>query len=303
MILFSQVHESYLVELQALSQIKKELKDILVVCSGGCTVLSLMNDKINIDVIDSDITQLCLLRLKIAIVFKTMNKFDYLNVVEGRKCVDKNFINELNLSNNEKEYWIKNIEFFKNGINNCGALEKVFDELITNNYNFNECFNKEYLSGLFGENAVKHSGDFIEHFKSVMKKYEQDDNNYFYDQILNKKYDVKKLYPMYLDNFFDISKNKDKIKYRCNNLIEYLQNTLNMYDMIQTSNITDWISHDDRIKLIELAYTRLNNNGCLVLRRLNGDYNLTELCKDKFDILEVYDKSHFYSEVLICQKN
>jgi len=74
--------------------------------------------------------------------------------------------------------------------------------------------------------------------------------------------------------------------------------------MIHTSNVTDWMNINKSENFLINIYDKLNHNGIVITRRLNGDYNLSDLISNKFNIIDIpHDKSEFYNEVVAGLKN
>ena len=197
-ILFSQVREDPTIELYVINNYLNN-KDIsgLFIGSGGCTILSVISDRIkNIDVVDNNMCQLFLIQLKITIIKYLKNKNKILNFFEGdmNKTEYDNILKDVsnNLSKNCLEYWLNNKDFIYNGINQSGKFEIIFKELVNNNFDFEKVFSRDYLIGIFGESAVINSlnKEFSDHFKEIMNVYKNNylpEENYFYYQILNNR--------------------------------------------------------------------------------------------------------------------
>jgi S-adenosylmethionine:diacylglycerol 3-amino-3-carboxypropyl transferase len=298
MLLFSQTREDPTVELNVLNKINGSVG--LIVCSGGCTVLSILQDSIKrLDVVDNNVSQLYLLELKIAIV-KRYNNF--LQFLEGPVN-----LNELDLTLECMTYWKNNYNLINEGVNNCGSFEKLFRDLVEKEFDFMSVFDRTNLIRIFGESAVVNSlnVEFYEHFEKVLKTYKSlcnPQDNYFYNQILNGKYG--KDLPFYFVNVNSIRNNHNKITYVNKQFINQLKDSINeTYDFIQISNICDWMNNVDREELISECYRCTRVDGYLIVRRLNGDYDICDLIKDKFSIIcKPFDKSHFYSQVVVAKK-
>lgn len=208
---FSQTREDPAIELKALDLVKElentEKEDkILLIGSGGDTVLTLMgstsSEKLILDVIDTNLEQLNLLKLKLDLIDKfELNEYldRITNGIKSREELEK-------YQNNFPDL----IEELKNGINQNGRFEILFQDLVKCNYNYQKLFNKEYLARLFGNNAVKHSKEFINHFMNVLdtykKKYLNPEENYFYYQILFNSYPSASDRPIYFNHFDQIHK-------------------------------------------------------------------------------------------------
>ena len=77
------------------------------------------------------------------------------------------------------------------------------------------------------------------------------------------------------------------------------------YDLIQTSNITDWMPPADAISCLTGIKECLLPGGVVVSRRLNGDYGLEDVIEKAMytdrelnAMLLRRDRSFFYAEVI-----
>lgn len=78
------------------------------------------------------------------------------------------------------------------------------------------------------------------------------------------------------------------------------------FDVVQISNITDWMSPESAEALLHDVKGCLNDNGAVICRRLNGDYKLENVVGKQFLLdpyldhgLKAADRSFFYSEVVV----
>jgi len=313
--LFSQVREDYNINLQVLNNMINP--SCLLICSGGCTALSILDKCSVVDVVDSDIEQLLLCKLK---MFVILFLDDYEDILFG-SISDKS--RKLLNSDYYCEKFVKYamicdrgvvIEFYKNfcfnmseSLCNVGMFEKVFRELVSNNYDYNLCFNRKYLSEVFGENSVKFSinKEFTDHFKNVISQYKIEENNnivnYFWDSIKYGKYVNE--FPRYISDGHLVVNGSHKL--RCFNMDFFTYLSISdSYDCIDCSNILDWMDDDERLCLVKMISKKLNVGGCCIFRRLNGDYMLKNICEKYFDEIfdcgvQFVDKSLFYSEVYV----
>ena len=308
--MFSQVREDPIIEINLHTKLINNNKRYLIVGSGGCTLLTLLskikNDVDVIDVIDFNKSQLYLIQLKIAIICYFKNNIDgILDFWEGILSSDRidYIFNKLELTNECKNYWVEN-NLLYNGINQNGTFELLFKELVNSNFNYEYAFDRNRLKEKFGEDSVINSlnNEFYDHFKKVINKYNKDETNYFYHQILYNKYDRNHL-PQYFNNIFNIIKNIQKINYINDNIVEYISKTDIKYDLIHTSNITDWMDSSKYKNFLIDIDNNLKNNGIVIMRRLNGDHQLLD---DNFKIFTNIDipedKSYFYNEIVAGQK-
>jgi S-adenosylmethionine:diacylglycerol 3-amino-3-carboxypropyl transferase len=322
--LFSQVREDPLVEFSVVQKLIKQNEDqklkISCITSGGCTILSLLEfEKIEqIDCVDINPAQNYLTALKIAVCEYFSNSKDVLDFFQGKLTKDsyEETVNKFVLQQDVKAYWEKHKEEIYKGFNQRGKFEELFRELVRSKFDFNTVFDRNYLIKIFGENAVQNSKDreFYDHFEQVIKLYQRmykPDENYFYHQILFDSYDSSSdkkvsLPPYLLDENLNkriIAVNKTKLKFKVANYVEHIKESkTGYYDMIHTSNITDWMAKEELADFIKELHRSLSSNGYVIMRRLMGDYKLTEYLKGLFEINNLVDRSHFYSEVIIAKK-
>ncbi len=297
-ILFSQTREDPNVELYGLSKISKNEPNILMVASGGCTLLSLLKNKCNIDAIDININQIHLCKLKYALT-KFLPKNKYISYIQGTYAKE-NILKYLNVNEESYEYWLKNQHYIYNGINNCGVYEKLFALLSNNMFDdmiYERLFSTEFLRKLFGKNAVKNTKKFDCHFRSRLNKLFKTHNNYFKDQILYGRY--FNFYPPYIESYDEPY--LGNVNYINDNIIQYINNTEKKYDMIHLSNITDWMDSSEIEALFYSCIDKLNSKGIITVRRLNGNYELKKIVDsiENLSYIEYDDKSCIYNECIV----
>jgi len=236
-------------------------------------------------------------------------------------------LKQLTLDKETYEFWSQSdkIKWLQYGINQAGRYEMLFEDLIDSNYDFDALFNNNNLIKLFGYNAVTNSsGNFAKHFENVIKtyhqKYSKPTDNYFWYQILNNSYphQIGPVETIDLPYFLKskVYPNVSNIHYHHQSLEEYLDSLEScdsanddankLYDIIHTSNITDWMDQNHISILIQKIYSRLNPSGYIVMRRLLGAQHLEPLLiQNNFKITNVTheEKSHFYNEVIIGCKS
>lgn len=325
-ILFSQVFEDVSLEESCISD--KKNSNILVIGSGGCTLFNILscttvNQVTNIDVVDSNIYQLYLIELKMALIKFTYDKELYILINNGIFDIHyMNYIfNNLELSDDCRLYWNIhcNKELFYKGINRIGKFEQLFQHLVNTNFDYDSTFDRTNLSSIFGNDAVVHSlnKEFSKHFKEIIDTYQRiykkPCENYFFHQILFSSYPSLNL-PTYLqtNNYirlhYNLCNNITKIKFHHSTLYSYLKDysTWNpKYDLIHTSNIIDWMNEESVIKLLKVIKRCTCNDSYITIRQLNSDINITQTIQ-KTDLFEIkkhkfIDKSHFYKQLLLIQ--
>lgn len=311
--LFTQTREDSEIEINEINKCTDST--ILLIGSSGDTVLNVLSKKnsINrIDVIDLNINQLHLTKLKIAL-YQNYEKTK-LNIIlnnndKSLKAINyKCILNDLYLKGKiemtVRDYWYENIKYLENGINFEGRFEKLF-KLANDNGNYNLYFSNYFLKKLFGNKAVKHSKEksFIKHFVEINRKYENCDN-YFKDSFRENKY-VNNM-PPYLENNCQINTN---ICYYLRDLyIHCVQCNDEIYDIIHMSNIIDWTDPLMFQDLFDNIFRVLKKNGKIILRKLNSDVVMVDYLEKTykksyiFKIKIVNDRSQFYSETIIIKK-
>jgi len=315
-IFFSQVREDPALELELI----KDGGRCLLIGSGGCTLFSLMTCEkpIVFDVVDSNPAQLFLIELKYQVILQSESAAEVVAFFQGElSTIDYDRMLEAILPSLSSEcmmFWQRHQDWIYSGINQIGTFEKLFHQLVESNFNFNSLFNREYLISLFGENSVIHSKnkEFFVHFENIFNKYKNNftlNSNYFFHQVVKNKYNIKGDLPIYLKDFNSLKKNtlKHKVSYKCVNIVDHVGNNKGMgeYDLVQISNVSDWIDDPTRISFFEKLTEMISKDGVVLARRLNGDYCLREMMSGLFgkirDLTEM-DKSCFYSEIVVANK-
>lgn len=214
-----------------------------------------------------------------------------------------------------------NIDLIKYGICKQGELEKTFSNLKYSdvsgeNWDFTGNFNNIILEDKFGKQAIQLTSDdnnFIQRFKNIFDEYQKnyDDctkNRFYYRIMIGKeqKYIVENL----IRKFYQVSIHKlHKINFIHADMSLYIkQINKPSYDIIQTSNITDWLCTEENVRMfICNIYKICKLNGSIIWRSLNGDYDLVHMIESQYydkksaDLKIQYkrDLSHFYKTVII----
>lgn len=310
-ILFAQVREDPRIEIDVLDKLNKE-SDVLLVGSGGCTLFTILNAKINeIDVIDINPAQIYLIELKLAVLTSLDLSQEQIfesfiggenNLIYYEKVIGK-------LTEEARAFWDNHHDLILSGLNQCGIYEYLFNYLVDTNYDFDRTFDRELLIRLFGKEAVLNSSkSFADHFREVWKTYENNyetGENYFREIIINKNKLSKVSQLSYLQNRINLRLYHDRIHLHVDNFINYLKETDKKYDLIHTSNLTDWMNVDELHVLFSLLHRKLKSGGYVVMRRLIGDYELKKLTSQYFQVIESVpeERSCFYSEVVVGHKS
>lgn len=181
---------------------------------------------------------------------------------------------------------------------------------------FERVFERHKLAQIFGEAAVNYSMDrtFGEHFADVfahaLRQFVPHEN-YFITQVWRDRYPIRADgIPLYLQ-----ASTQPTIRTRCDRLhlhigafIPTLQKlaAIEPFDLIQFSNISDWIPLSELNAMLAIAVSSLKPGGALIGRRLNGDHHLASVMQNHLSVnhswseeLQQCDRSFFYREVVV----
>ncbi len=307
---FSQVREDPAIEVAVCNMVKNDKLNILMIGSGGCTLFTLLNEKVNfVHVVDYNQAQLNLIMLKLEVICYLKDKMKVLDFLEGRLKKDEYTTIYENIKSKlpdiSQTFWNENMDLIYKGVNTVGCYEQLFTELVESKFDFKAVFNKFNLASKFGKKAVDNCDDkFSEYFEEVFNTYKNKstpDNNYFYHQVLHGKYSPKCL-PAYFDNLDNIIAHKNKITL-INSDIAHKTLPSEEYDVVQISNIADWMSPNLLESFLQKIYKALKKDGFIIARRLLGSYNLKSKISEYFSVVTVpEDRSYFYSEVVVGRK-
>lgn len=283
-IAFYFIREDSEIENTILNNNKSEKIDILSIASGGEHIFEYMkSDRFSqIDVIDINPHQLCITQQKLE---------NILNYDEGILCKNDEGKFE-KIFSLLREYLSKeDIILLEKG--DSKSQEKL-------QYIVYILFSNKYLNIVFGEEATKYTvKNFGEHFYTIFKNKliegEKNTCNIFKETPIR---DYKQLSIL-------LNKNKNKNKHTLSWNIQNPQHlvTSKTYDMINISNIGDWMSLVDYIKMIAILKNNLKQDGCIVARKLLGDYCLKDIFEESGLMCEQFqDNTYFYSETIAAYK-
>jgi hypothetical protein len=258
-------------ELFALNSIKKKNVNIFSICSGGEHILKYLSDSdktLSIDLFDINESQISVFKNKLLnIEQEVTGKFESLfcefrKLLPGEGLIEKRDL----LANKDKIKYATSV-----------------------------VFSRRNLNIVFSDSATKYTvKDFSEHFyNAFIESLEKDHIN-----ALNVFYGL----PFCHDNSFkfDVKKTYNEINYIVSDMSGYA--FVRDYDLIDLSNIGDWMELSDYQVIVDKAYKALANNGQLIVRKLLGDYSLKDTL-DSFDcVLSFDDKTKFYTECYIAIK-
>ncbi|HEY9858683.1 MAG TPA: DUF3419 family protein [Candidatus Obscuribacterales bacterium] len=244
---------------------------------------------------------------------------------------------QTNLPEATRLFWDARPDQIAFGVNRIGKFEQLFRELaarfaelgIDPLHNpqaamahprwtevFAAIFERDKLMQTFGPAAVNYSMDrsFSEHFADVFAQALQrfsPNQNYFLTQVWRDRYAVgSDGMPPYLQVAVQEAIRQlgtSRLALHLGPFTEVLLRLVQQdaYDLIQFSNISDWMPISDLHQMLSTAATTLRLGGILLGRRLNGDHDLAAMMAEYVAVdqqlsaqLLVSDRSYFYPEVV-----
>lgn len=307
---FAVVREDPMLEAEIINKYK--LKNLLQVCSGGCSVLSLkaLFPEINITAFDFNPHQIELTQKKNAALSNTADFNNLFNI-------NHNQANNLNQCGNFESLFKGLREFIFEFILD---YEKMSDLFATNQTLTSQqltFFNHKYwpvafelflhdslLKTMFGQAAIQHapSGSYSKYFQNQFEKaFKRADaaKNYFLHHVFLGHYLFEQdALPHYLAH----PKVHQSIQY-INGILENI-NDLKQYDLIQLSNIMDWMSENECKVLADQINKNTSKGTVILIRQLNNEQPILKHFPD-FKVDEAFcekllnqDRSIFYSSIL-----
>ncbi len=188
---------------------------------------------------------------------------------------------------------------------------------------FERVFERQRLEATFGRAAVAYSMDrsFGEHFADVfaraLRRHQGEGaeppwpgENYFLRQVWEDRYLVDA--PRGLPDWLAAPERlvaPERLHLhagRFQDLFDDLARAHGPYDLVQTSNISDWMPVPELEALVARVAARLAPGGLLLMRRLNGDHDLAAIVgrhlrvdRAECEALRRDDRSFFYREVVV----
>lgn len=262
---------------------------VLMVCSGGENSIELlkMNKAVDIVALDINPNQIALAKSKIN------------DILNGQDVSDDKII--YNEGKFEKLFQVLKNSFNDNELWQIGRGQEIGLEKLR--YVCDNLFANKILEIIFTEEATKYSKEsFSEHFYNVFAE----QIKYYYAEkpdhsnigcVLGKTKPI---------NYQGKINTNSSIEYFNGTFDEHFKDNNSRYDIIDVSNISDWMSKQQTIQTIKLIHLHLNYGGYLIGRKLLGEYNWNELiledCGLDMDIEEVNDKTSFYTQTVIAKK-
>ncbi len=245
-----------------------------------------------------------------------------------------------NLPASTKAFWDTRQEQIAFGVNQVGRFEQLFRELAEKFVQmgieplrepltaiqhpqwrdpFEQIFERGKLVQTFGEAAVNYSMDrsFGEHFADVFAQALRrfiPNENYFLTQVWGDRYALNlqgEGVPLYLQTSAqnDIrTLGTDRLQLHQGAFVASLHQLaeLEKFDLIQFSNISDWMPLSNLHQMLTDAAACLKSGGAIIGRRLNGDHHLASIMAEHIAIdlalsqeLLASDRSFFYREVVV----
>jgi S-adenosylmethionine-diacylglycerol 3-amino-3-carboxypropyl transferase len=285
----------------------------LLVASGGCTALSLsaMCPNLNIDVFDVNLDQIELLSEK--------SKALQSSSLKSMFDIGKSNSLGLNQSGNFEKLFRGLREFIWDFVAPAEFWEACFNG---ENKNLNEVFSNKFwkiafelffhdslLNGMFGPDATQYAqpGSYPDYFRNVIEnglKSRDCPSNYFLHHILIGYYkDEKDSLPPYLQG--------PSVGFEGEYFTGTLDNVPNLkdYQLIQLSNLFDWMSPEDSQKIWDDLGNRMAPGSMVLVRQLNNKRDLSVFAGNKFkydekfgnELLEI-DRSMFYEKIFVATK-
>ena len=235
-------------------------------------------------------------------------------------------------------YWDHRPEQMAFGVNRVGRFEQLFRELsaqftaiglnpleqplIATQHPqwraiFDAVFERDRLANTFGEAAVNYSMDrsFGEHFADVFAQaliQFGPEDNYFLTQVWGDRYTTgTNGVPIYLQPDAQLAiraLGADRLKLHQGLFADKLLALVKLgeFDLIQFSNISDWMPVQELHSMVAIAVQCLAPGGALIGRRLNGDHDLAAIMAAHLTVdhalsqqLRQGDRSFFYREVVV----
>lgn len=284
-IAFYYIREDVSVSIKALDHLNNEdKKNIVTICSGGESILNYLTFKepAEIFALDMNINQHDLFLKKIEMINHDMiiDELDIGKFERIFKSIRERFTEK------EKQFFITHKTINK---------EKL-------KFTINDVFTRKNLSIIFTDNAVKYTKkNFAEHFFNV-----------FTSDFENDSFGQANIQNIIAGVPFDYCSKQDL----CMNnktvhpVIEHINdgkifekitfNNKKKADIIDLSNIGDWVEPESLRAIIRASKVILSTNGVLVMRKLLGDYNLKQEMEDAgFKVYDEIDSGLFYEEVVV----
>ena len=311
---FAVVREDPLVEAAIIEKFK--IKKLLLVCSGGCSVLSLkaLFPDLNICAFDFNQAQIDLTQAKLNHLKQTKTFNQVFNIEDPTAT-------GLNQCGNFESLFRGFRDFIFDFILDKESMRLIFSEEEIKSSNtllfehrywpvaFSLFFSDPLLQTMFGEAAIQHAprGSYPRYFQQVFEKglkTKGAHKNYFLHHVLLGHYiNQPECLPYYLTHPNNLNVNLDFI----HGPIQAVED-LKSFDLIQLSNIMDWMSEDENKVIADYITKNTSSGAILLIRQLNNEQSVLsyfpdfELDQPLSESLYSIDRSLFYSSILCFKR-
>lgn len=286
-IAFYYAREDSSIECKALEKLPTKKARVLMVCSGGENAIELlkMEKSVHITAIDINDYQIKLAQQKIMSINMT-GRINHEMVKFNEGKFEQLFAYLKSKLTYDDMHLIAN--------NDSNALHKL-------KYICENIFSHNVLETVFTSEATKYSTQsFSEHFYKV-----------FANQIGHL---IKEM-PSHSNigcalamsppiNYRGPLNEKSRIDFYHGTFEDYFNEENEKFDMIDISNISDWMSQEKLQQIVRKAFKALNCNGILIARKLLGDYNWLDIIAPEYEmkVTQVQDNTLFYTQTILAQK-
>lgn len=291
---FAITREDAAIEASLIQEMNAE--SILLICSGGDTILSLKENfpLLKITAFDFNPVQIEHLKKKASANADEMNKLCSAGNFESLFRQWSRFFHEFIMTEEES----------RKVFSMAGQFPK---EVFQSKYwpvSFDLHFHDSFLLAMFGEAAIQHAprGSYPRYFQNAFErglKREGFGKNPFLQHIFFGQYLELPGYLKKLPDLSDVKLITGTLR-DCGNLGDY--------DVIQLSNIFDWSSVEE-IKATCRDLQKMKKGAKLLIRQINNESPIQEflgpafsLDHDKGTKLQQQDRSLFYSRILVATK-
>jgi len=317
---FAVVREDPETELRLIRE--RNLKNILLIASGGCSGLSIKSilPEVSLTFLDPNLDQLDLIKDKIRHLMKPSPP-ELFNI-ESDNCNGLNacgnfeslfrgfreFIYEMVMDQNQI------LLLFQDPSCNKG---KVLDSMFRNKYwrvAFDMYFCDSLLDSMFGTEATQNAPrrSYPRYFQSVLERglqLESAYNNYFLHHIFLGHYlNRPDSLPLYLQKYLGSEIKELEFSF-FHGYVEDFEH-LSQYDFVDLSNIFDWMAESQKIQLSRKLVKETKTGCTLLIRQLNNQKDVKSLFEPVFAFDESLEKtlwekerSLFYTQFNVGLKN
>ena len=294
-----------------------EVKNLLLIASGGCTALTLRAHfpELGMTLIDANPAQLELIRQKINLLSNTNQYKQNFNIGVSNSS-------GLNQCGNFESLFRGLREFIFDLVASESQVRQIFETkdgykqaqevIFSNKYwpiAFDLFFSDKLLNTMFGSSATQYArpGSYPRYFQNIFEKGCSSKNahdNYFLHHVLVGHYFQN---PSCLPDYLVKPLSNHRFQLVEGNLLE--ATNLSDFDMISLSNITDWMTPSDVNKLIHQLQNQMKRGGIILYRQLNNFRDLEVKFGNTFRFetdlgaqLLHADRSLFYSSIHVGRK-